>query len=117
MAVDLAVEQHRHGQLELVEELDQPPDTHAIAVFAPAPVVRVGMRQARRVGDAEAGVVGERLEVETEVESESLAPWPGELRPSDDRRVREVRRSLELHARSRLALSRMCGGVADTTLP
>src|SRR5204862_4575325 len=112
-----AVEQHRDRKLELVEELEQPPDSDAVAVLAPAPVVRVGMRQARRVGEAEAAVVGEGLEVQAQVEGEPLAARPAELRPVDDRRIVEVRLPRERHARSRLALSRMCCGVADTTLP
>ena len=48
------------------------------------------MRQARRVRDAESGVVRERLEVEAQVERESLAAGPRERRPLDDGRIAEV---------------------------
>ncbi len=52
--VALAVEEQRYRQLELVEKLEEPPNPYAVAVLAPAPVVGVGMRQSRRVRDAEA---------------------------------------------------------------
>ena len=66
------------------------------------------MRQARRVRDAEAGVIGERLEVEAEVEREALAAGPGELRPVDDGGVAEIRLLRERQAASPCVEGRVC---------
>src|SRR5208282_3777913 len=76
--VDFRVQQQGRRQLELVEYLEQAPDADTIAVFAPGPVVGVGMRKPRRVRDAEPLAMGEVLEVQADMDGQAPAVWPGE---------------------------------------
>ena len=79
--VQQAVRAVRRRQLQLVEELEQPPDADAVTVVAPG-VVAMGLRLAglRRVV-AEAGAEGEPLDVGRYDEREALAGRPRVVAP------------------------------------
>ncbi len=87
MIVNLAVEQQRDRQLKLVEQLQQAPNADPVAVFAPTPVIGVGMRQPRRVRHAKPLAIGEMLKVQAYVNREALSVGPLEIGPIDDRAV------------------------------
>ena len=87
MIVDFAVEQQRNRQLELIEQFEQPPDTDPVAVFAPTPVVRVGVGKARRIGNAQAFPVSEVLEIEGNMYRQASFLRPCERRAVRDRTV------------------------------
>ena len=53
MLVNFRVQKQRDRQIKTVEQFNEPPNTNAITVLTPAPVVRVGMRNPGRIGDAE----------------------------------------------------------------
>jgi hypothetical protein len=79
--VDEAVRVVRRRQLELVEELEQPPDADAVAIVAPGIVaVRLRLPGLRRVV-AEAGAEREPLDVRREDESEAPFLSIGPARP------------------------------------
>jgi len=66
----------RRGQLQLVEELQQPPDADAVAVVAPG-IVAVRLRLAGLRGImAEPGTEGEPFDIGGEDESEALVARP-----------------------------------------
>ena len=81
------VDQVRGRQVQFVEQLEAAPHAHAVAVVAP----RKGARIGRRVGDGEqmalACAEGEMLDVEAEIDRESLAARPGVVRAFGDRRI------------------------------
>jgi hypothetical protein len=76
--------------VEMIEKFDQPPNADAVAVLTLPPIVRVGMRDPRRIRNAETFAVGEMLEVETDMDGEALSVGPCEIRPLDDGAVREA---------------------------
>ena len=84
---DAAVEQDRRRQLQLVEDLEQPPVADAVAVVAPGEIAR-GLRAGAvaRV-HADAGAEGEVLDVERNVEGQPLALRPAVIGPRRDRRI------------------------------
>src|SRR5881397_385501 len=72
------------GKAELVEQLEQAPDAHAVAVVAPA-VDAVALRLVRRRdGGALAGAEAEGLDVERHVDGQATAPGPGIVGPLRD---------------------------------
>ena len=94
--IDGGVDQMIAGELELVEQLEQPPHADAVAVIAPTVVAVVGRRGLRGDEMPEALPEGEMLDVQGDVNGEALALGPGIIRPLGDGRVivASVRRQL-----------------------
>jgi hypothetical protein len=79
--VDQAVGVVRRRQLQLIEELEQPPDADAVAVVAPG-IVAMRLRLAGLRGVVtEAGAECEPLDVRRDDEGESLAARPAVVAP------------------------------------
>src|SRR5438270_642344 len=79
--VDRGVHLCLGGDTEVVEQLEQAPDAHAIAVVSPAEdAVALGLIRRRDRGPL-AGAEAERLDVERYVDSQAASAGPGIVRP------------------------------------
>src|ERR671936_1002717 len=75
----------RGGQLQLIEELQQPPDADAIAIVTPGIVaMRLRLARLRRVV-TQAGTEGEPFDVGGDDECEALAARPAVVAPLRER--------------------------------
>src|SRR6185503_2081853 len=76
VAVELAVDQQRIGQVVRLGELEQAPGADPVAVVAPGEAARVRLRMRRRVVVAHALAEGKVLDVQAEMHREPLASGP-----------------------------------------
>ena len=79
MIVDRAVQQHRAGQGERVQQFQQPPGAHPVAVVAPGVVQDIGLRHRGELGP-QPFAEGEALEVDAEIDREARPARPGPAR-------------------------------------
>ena len=86
VVADAAVQKDGGGQLELVEDLEQPPVADPVAVVAPGEVARGLLGAADRI-HPQPGAEREMLDVERDVEGEPLASRPVVVFPLDDGRI------------------------------
>src|SRR6266446_3386043 len=82
--VDLEVHLRFHGQVQLVEEVEQAPDADAVAVVAPAVDARAHRLVGRRDGHALADPEAERLDVDGNVHGQPRAVRPRVVRALRD---------------------------------
>src|SRR5262245_37941727 len=83
LVADGAVQQDRARQLELLQQLEQPPLPDADSVIAPRVVARVLSLAMRRIG-AEAGAERKMLDVACDIEGKPLAAGPAVVVPLVD---------------------------------
>src|SRR6185295_16140322 len=86
VVADAAVQQDGGGQLQLVEDLEQPPVADPVAVVAPGEVTRGLLAAADRI-HPQPSAEREMLDIERDVEGEPLASRPAVVFPLDDRRI------------------------------
>src|SRR5206468_1846014 len=82
--VDLDVHLRLDRQVELVEEVEEPPDPDAVAVVTPGIDAGTHRLVGRRDGDALAHAEAERLDVDRDVHGEARAVRPRVVRPLRD---------------------------------
>jgi len=75
------------GDVELVEQIEEAPDAHAVAVVAPAIDAVAESLVRRGDGRALADAIAERLDVHRDVDGEPSAAGPRVVGPRDDARV------------------------------
>ncbi|MNQ12539.1 hypothetical protein D3C85_254470 [compost metagenome] len=81
---DDRVHQVGRGQLQFVKQIQQAPDADAVAVVAPGEAADVGLGQFRAQAVPASGPEGEMLDVQAQVDGQSLALGPTVVRTRGD---------------------------------
>ena len=87
VVIDAAVHEHRDRQLQLVEQIYQPPDADPVAIVAPGIIEDVRLRTAGAEFGAEPFAECEMLEIEADIDGKPPSLRPTEVRPAPDRAV------------------------------
>src|SRR5260370_39031359 len=77
MVVTGRVQQNRERQFVFFKQFKQSPAADPVAIFAPAPVIGIGMIEARRVRQGAARSIGEIVETNAAIDPEFLVRRPG----------------------------------------
>src|SRR5260370_27509912 len=90
MVVTGRVQQNRERQFVFFKQVKHTPAADPVAIFAPAPVIGIGMIEARRVRQAEARSIREMFDTKRDIDRELLVARPGEGRSPADALISET---------------------------
>ena len=75
------------GQLQLVEQLEKPPNANAVSIVAPRVVAMAGRRTLHAQHVTKTTPEREMLDIESDMDREPPAAWPGVVSALGDRRI------------------------------
>src|SRR5882762_1430755 len=97
MVVTGRVQQNRERQFVFFKQFKQSPAPDPVAIFAPAPVIGIGMIETRRVRQAEARPIREMFDAKRDIDGKLFLTRPSEVGPATNALIVKTRILLEFH--------------------